>query len=215
MRSIFVGILAGFLLAASPALGGQVSHSDNFSFPLSPGSQILSLPQFDDLGGSLTLSEVILDLDGTVQASVEAENTSAISGNMGVSLTGFLQASGGGLSTTAAIIKLAGPVAVSSTVAPVKGGSDYHDFGLISESGLDSDSLTTGFAPFIGTGNIDLSVLGSAGFSISGVTDSTTWVTGLGASGTATITYIYETPEPATLCLLGFGGLAMLRRRKA
>jgi hypothetical protein len=215
MKSIFVGILASFLLAASPALGVQVSHSENFSFPLSPGNQTLSLPQFDDLGGSLLLSEVVLDLDGTVQANVEAENDSAIAGNMGVSLTGFLQASGSGLSTSAIIMKSAGPVGVTSTIAPIKGGGDYHDFGLISESGSDSDSLTTGFAPFIGTGTINIDILGGAGFSINGVTDSTMWVSGLGASGTATITYIYETPEPATLCLLGLGGLAMLRRRMA
>jgi len=215
-----LGLLAAWvlLLAAGVATAGTMSESHDFEFPLSPNSVSLSFSQFDDNNGMCILQSVTLELEATESARITGENDSSISGNVAVNLSGFLTGNGAGLSTTCLISSSAGPAFLAESDGVPGSGPDFHDFGTLSNSGADSDSLTSGLDAFIGSELIYIDIFGSGGFMLSGVTDSTLSVSDFGAFGQATITYEYECiPEPATLALLAAGalGLAMRRRRRA
>jgi hypothetical protein len=203
---------------------GIVVESVNFSFPLSPGSQPLSIPKFDTLGGTRTLTQVDLKVSGNVEANVTAENDSAISGNMGVDLIGLLKASiPGPLSTTASILQSAGPVAVSGTDGVPGSGPDFVDFGLVSGAGSNSTLTNSGLAAYIGPGFLAGTASGNGGFSITGVTDSTSKITNFQAVGIVNVTYTYTdnagvVPEPASVVIwsglgLSLVGVRWVRRR--
>ena len=216
----FLKVLAASLalssLLGSAASAGIVVENVAFAFPLSPGSQPLSIPKFDTLGGTRTLTQVDLKISGSVEANVTAENDSVISGNMGVDLTGLLKASiPGPLSTTAIILQSAGPVAVSGTDGVPGSGPDFVDFGLVSGSDSSSTSTNSGLAAYIGPGFLAGTASGSGGFSVNGVTSSTIKLSGFQALGDVTVTYTYTdtpgvVPEPASVVIWSVLGLSVV-----
>ncbi|MGD9646284.1 MAG: choice-of-anchor E domain-containing protein [Pirellulales bacterium] len=222
-RVAFVGCVALSLLAlaGSSAIAATVSYNANFSFPLSPGSQGVSVPQWDpSLFPGQKLTQVDLKIAGAIAATVDAENDSAIGGNMGVDLVGLLKVTAPSLSASAGILQSAGPVAVSATDGTAGSGTDFVDFGSVTGSDSASSSLTSGFASYIGAGLVSANVTGNGGFSVTGVSDSTIHVSDFGADGTVTVTYTYSPiPEPTSLALAGLSAvglaLAVWRRRRS
>lgn len=210
-----------FSLTVSAARAATVSYNTGFGFALSPGNQAVALPQWDPaLFPGQTLVSVQLDIDANIGADVTAENDSVAAGNMGVNLTGLAQATSSGLTATAAILQAAGPVAVSGTDGNSGSGPDFVDFGTVSGSDSDSDTIFAGLAAYIGNGTFPATISGNGGFSVSGVSDSTIQVSNFGASGLVTVTYEFvPVPEPASIVLgaLGACGLALVgwRRRRS
>lgn len=205
---------AAVLGMAGLANAATISYSGGFTMDLSPGSDTVNLSQFNPALGTLTA--VTLDLSGSVQAHVTAENDSAIAGSMGVDLTGLLGASGpGSLSTSAGITQSAGPVSVTASDGTADSGGDYVDFGTISGSNSANNTIISGFSAYVGTGTITFNITGNGGFAVNGVSNSTIHVTDFGGDGTAKVTYTYTpVPEPASLGLFAIGGLMMIRRRR-
>jgi len=203
------------LLTATAVASADIESFDTtYAFPLSPGSQTVSLPLFDTMGGTRILEVVELHLYADIEADVTAENDSVLPApDYELSLTGLTTATSqiGSLSATAGIAE-SYPFALDATDGIPGSGPDFHDFGTISESAFDDD-FTFAVAPFEGVGTFDIDVGGSAGFSFSGTTDSTVVISNLGASGTVEVVYTW-TPEPATLSMLVFGGLFAIRRRR-
>ena len=201
--------------SADQAFGGIVVESVPFAFPLSPGSQPLSIAKFDTLGGTRTLTQVDLKIIGSIEAHVTAENDSAIGGNMSVDLIGLLKASiPGPLSTSAGILQSAGPVAVAASDGIPGSGPDFVDFGLLSGAGSNSASTNSGLAAYIGPGFLAGSASGNGGFSINGVTDSTSKITNFQALGTVEVIYTYTdnggvVPEPASVIVWSLLGLSL------
>jgi hypothetical protein len=209
MKNVGLFVMFAVLFSLSvPTLALSTSQTLDFTFPLSPGSQVLSFNQFDESGGC-TLTKVTLTLNANEGAGITAENDSEIPGNMSVQLTGFVTGSGAGLSTSALISIIAGPVAVEPTDGVAGSGPDFHDFGFVSDSDTDSDFIPPGsLAPFIGAGTFDIDIDGQGGFAVSGVTDSTLIVSNFESWGDATVTYEYTcVPEPGTIIMMVLGGL--------
>ncbi len=215
MRTILTCTLV-LLTVTAVASADLEEHSTNYAFPLSPGFQTVSLPEFNTLGGTRVLDFVELCLFADIQADVTVENDSVLDApDYELSLTGLTDATAqvGSLGAGAGIADVWG-VALLATDGNPGSGPDFHDFGTLMSSDFDDD-FTFATGPYEGLGTFDVLVDGSAGFAFNGTTDSTLVVSNLQASGEVKVKYNFHViPEPATLSLLAFGGLMLIRRRR-
>jgi hypothetical protein len=206
------------LLFSSSAHAVPVQYSTSFGFSLSPGNQVVSLPQWDpSLYPGQTLVSVDLKLTANIVASVAAENDSAIGGNLGVNLTGVVGATAPSFSINAIVMTSAGPVAVTASDGVPGSGTDFIDFGALGASDTDSSTIFAGLGSYIGNGTFNTSINGSGGFSVSGVSDSTIQVSDFTSYGSVVVTYeMVPVPEPASVVLgsLGACGLALFAWRR-
>ena len=205
-------------VASTSAMALSISETKSFEFTLSPNSQTLQFDQFYMEGYVLT--GVTLELTATEQANVSCENDDTITAYVTVSLTGFVTGEGaGGLSTSTMMSETSDEVELAPSEAPVGGGADYHDFGLLSDTDSDTDAITSNLSAYIGQGTVDIEISGQGGHAVLGTSDYTLMVDNFKALGDAKITYTYEeitTPEPSTLVMLGssLAGVAFFARRK-
>ncbi len=184
-----------------------------------PGFVGSSLSKFDPLLGTLTkvtltiesitsLNSLIWDNEGGIPTDVSL----GIGASVTVEALGVLSASAMPLQTASAI-----GVAADNDGAPDFSGTD--SFGITSGSASDigdmSSTVSAVLSLFTGPGSFD------AWFS----SVAETFLTSSGGygpaypapgetEGTITVTYDYEIPEPASVLLLGFGGLSIILRRK-
>lgn len=222
MKTSSIAVLAGLAVAVSgsaavAASSNQESQTKPFAFPLSPGNQVLTFDQFDTMGGLRVLKAVELLFSGGMQANVTAENDSALLVNdFGVNMTGFVSVNvnGGLLSGNFGLFDAQGPVMAAASDGVPDSGPDFFDFGLLSDSGNDSD--LSGPAPaWIGLGTFNATVMGSGGFATSGTSDATIKFSNFATQGDVTVIYYYDViPTPGAAALFGLAGLAGLRRRR-
>ncbi|HVZ95126.1 MAG TPA: choice-of-anchor E domain-containing protein [Phycisphaerales bacterium] len=216
----FVITAAVAALAGSAQAGfGQFAEqqSEFFDFALSPGAAVLTFDKFDTMGGTRELVAVEMSFIAKVSAAVDAENDSSIDApNFGVNLAGFVNVNALSLAGTGTV-SLTEFAAVGPTDGVVGSGPDFHDFGLLSQNTSDGDLafLPAELLAFIGPGTFDANVDGSAGFAVTGSTDSTIHTTDFGAAGKVQVVYYYNlVPTPGAAALMGFAGLVGLRRRR-
>ena len=157
--------LAIALTVASMAVASNQELTQTFDITHAPDPQatdwddILSLPQFDTLGGTRTLDSVTVKLDGKIEGAIGVENTSPSSGATITSKLGAnITASGPG-GVNLAVSPASGPfVDVATTFDNVFdfGGTSGFTHPNLAASG--SDSTSPALAPYIGNGNVDFSV---------------------------------------------------------
>jgi hypothetical protein len=215
MKNLIGMVLLTAALAAvnaQTARAAVTTDSGGFGFPLSPGSQVVTLNKFNPALGTLT--GVGLSINGTIQANITAENDSAIGGNMGVNLTGLLNAAAPGVNPVTGILQSAGPVTVSPSDGVPDSGPDFYNFGLLSGTNT-SSAIAGSLAPYIGPGTFNATVNGSGGFSVNGVTSSTIKVSNFEAFGNVTVIYTYVAiPEPGSLAFISVGLVGVIGARK-
>ena len=212
------GVMMGAALAtivAGSAAADTIVQSQDFSFPLSPNSAILSFDQFDSSLGELKSVEILID--GEIGAAVTAENDSILpSPDFSLNISGFMTVD---FSTLSGLILFDETIA-SGGVGPTDGvpgsGPDFFDFGQVGDSGNDGDFEDTDLASYIGGGTIDANVAAAGGFAVFGSTDATINISDFDASGTITVIYDYNPiPAPGAVALLGLAAVAGRRRRRA
>ncbi len=222
MKSCTFVALVGLAIGASgsTALAANTfmeMQSQPYGFPLSPGNQTLFFNQFDDLGGTRVLKGVELQFSGSMQAQVTAENDSALLvNNFGVNMTGFMSVdvNGGLLNGSVGLFDSQGPVIAGASDGVPDSGPDFFNFGLLTDSGNDSDLIAPS-AAWIGGGTFPANIMGSGGFATSGTSDATIKFSDFGGSGNVKVIYYYDVvPTPGAAALFGFAGLAAFRRRR-
>ncbi|QQE12989.1 PEP-CTERM sorting domain-containing protein [Planctomycetota bacterium] len=205
--------LVAALALTGMASAAQITDVASFGFPLSPGTETVQLDQFDDSLG--TLNWIKIEITGKVQSNVTVENDSVLAApDAALEITSNFSAAAP--SSTNVVVAMND--SLSASLDPTDGtkgsGSDFHDYGLIDIEDTNSSVIVMNFAPFVGTGEFDVDVIGSAGFVVSGTTDSSLKVSNLNGMGEVKVTYDYVVPEPASMALIGLGGMLMIGRRK-
>lgn len=213
MRSLLA--VAALAAAAGTASAAVETWNQAWAFPLSPNDATLVFPKFDTLGGTRVLTKVEMLTNSTMTANVTAENDSVIPApGFGVNLSGFVTVAFGSLNGFNALSQGAS-AGVAATDGISGSGPDFHDFGALADSGSGATDTTSGLAAFIAPGTISAFVHGEGGFSVTGSTNSSNNVSNFMGSGDVTINYYWEAvPAPASLALLGMGGLVIGRRRR-
>lgn len=206
-------------LGAAPAAFGGVSalqeivQEREVTVPLVAGEAFFNFDQFDDLGGTRTLEEVVLSFDVVMNADVTAENEAPTAaeffellfdGDVEVLLDGF------NISDTASD---AFGASLAESDGVESSGPDFVDFGVVTLSLAASDSRTSNLDEYLGSGNIDGVLMSVGEFNFSGTTGATISVEEFELLGSVSLTYRYV-PAPGAAALLGFGGIAAARRRR-
>ena len=219
--ALFVAIV--FALFAIPALADVATPTqhETFDFGLSPGSDALTFDQFN-MGPGYTLTGVYMKFYIEIGADITGENDSAeiSSGLVDAAMSGNASATGLGLAANAvfnAAETTPGPLAASDGTPG--SGPDFYDFGFIGDDDTQSDSLNSGLGAFIGAGTFDITVNGSGGYVLTGVSDATLTISDFAAAGYVEIYYTYtenQVPEPTTIIMAGscLAGMVGIVRRK-
>ncbi len=175
----------------------------------------VQLPQFDPSMGTLVKVTLTLDVTttgGTIVHDNEAGSPSDVTLGVGATVEAFAPSA---LTVVAVPLQTdTGSVEADSDAAADFVGDD--SFAIATTSGSDDDTamLLNTFAPYVGTGTFDTVIKNtietflstSGGFGPNDANPGT-------FDGTVTVTYEYI-PEPASLALLGLGGLCLIRRRR-
>ncbi len=209
-RRLVLVLVLSLLLACAPAFADSISYSASFGPTTTSFSTSISLPQFNPSMGTLT--SITFTLDGQTIGSATVTNNSGAAGD-------YLVAIFTSLSLLDPSNNMLASISPAFSQSLTISNGDSKTASGTSLPSTDSATITTGFSPYVGLGDVTFTVAGQGFAAANGPTpysvDSTT-------SGQGKITVTYNTasvvPEPATLALFGSGllalGLLYQRRRE-
>jgi len=228
---IFVAVIAACLGLAVTASADMVSYTASVGATLGNWTRSVSIPKFDPFNpnpaipGSApgTLRGIIFELEAGVSGDAIVENHASTSQPFAVTLGATVTLERPDLTTLVVSIPLVN--SPSQSIGPYDGKYDYTGTDSYTWTGLTATKTETKVAPpptsdlalFTGTGDISLPVKAEADNSYNGHgfdrSKFTTW-----ANANIRVTYLYYTPEPGSLALLGLGlplaGIWFRRRKK-
>ncbi|EIE51286.1 hypothetical protein AL036_09125 [Salipiger aestuarii] len=221
MKYLITAVATSVMLASS-ANALTLSYQDTITDTGTPWLETLKLGKFDSSLGAL--NSVTLSLSGISTGSVGIErNTRALD----IDLTYVYNLGANIYASVAGVAELNVEILPVSNrffvLGPYDGVRDYAGQSGTTYDGFygtdaDAATITSNFAPFLGTDTFDVAVLAIGTSSVEGATNYWAEVSGT-ATATASVIYDYTPtavplPAGAPLLLLGVGGIAMLRRRK-
>ena len=224
MKKWFVLVLAMgvAIILASPVKADFIHQNAHHNFGIDPGASSFGpqyvggfFTQFDNLGGTRILERVTLTYGILASANVAVENEAGYPDMPSMTFTVHL-----GVTPWPSPVDMYNEYTanLAATDGVPGSGPDFYDFGTLSVDGGGGYWETTSDLAWFSSGNPEDEFVfnGSAGFTLGGGPPTALTISDLTASMNASLTYEYSVvPEPATLFLLGLGGLALRRRRRA
>jgi hypothetical protein len=225
------GFVIAFAVLASVSLASAATITQTETFSGIPNfSNDLTFDEFDDLGGTLILNWVRVQLNLNISGgefTLDNDGVGPASGNYEFGANGAITSTDVALLDSAfqpvvatvptlsqGVFSLAGDdgdgLGVYDGTAPdgvvVSGGSySNSDLGFIASSLL---------SQYMGNGTFDITADLTQWTDFGGVSGIEWAVTPVSADGSVVVTYDYSVPEPATMSLLAVGGVAALIRRR-
>lgn len=214
-----LAVTAGLSFAVC-ATADEIMYMDSVMLQSTNYTSSVTVPRFDPSLGELT--KVSFMLNGSVEGSARFESLDAEPAIVEMQLAAELTLQRPDMSTLVVTLPL---VMTSDNADAFDGGIDFGGTSGKSYAGLsgsDSDmamstlaadlALFTGPAFMPGTITLPLTAMGASSGSGAGNL-LLQFMTSAGAE--VKVTYEYRVPEPASLGLLGLGGLTLIRRRRA
>ncbi len=216
MKKFIAG--AAILLFASVSAAAPIEQSISVSLDKTNFSKVLNFNQFDNLGGSLLLQSVSINIDGLLNGTAQAESLDAQASSITTTLNAALSLSGSG--AIGNLLEINVPTVTNFFAATANDGlNDFGGFSGVTYTGLggavSSFVTLTGadvLAFFTGLGSQDLS------FNVNAVSNNTGPGNVLSAfemeaGGVITVTYNSVEQQvvsaPSMAILFGLGAFAV------
>jgi hypothetical protein len=230
-----IGAVLGAALMLALSAGAQAGtlvvgpdFHDNSGLRYDNGATgTFEVPQFDDLGGTRTLTKVTLTVRiNSYGGKHEFDNESFLGDTITLGIGAQVRVKGPDPVLGSRLI--VNPDAVETLTGFATADTDglppdFVGTDALSITGVYATDIRVGsrtdpwdIAPYIGTGNVTFEFDGGTSTSGTRLTDagSDRITTGTNHFDFTTLVEYEYTPEPATLSMLALGGLALLRRRK-
>lgn len=213
-KKIFWLMTIGVMTMASVSSAYVETHSASIATSPTDWTSSITIPKFDPVKG--VLQSIQFDIVGNVEGSAGFENFGPSAATVNIDLQAILRLKRPDNSNIwVTVVSDGGAASVDS----FDGNVDFDGASGItfnSLSGTLTESTTTASASdlalFTGTGNIVLPVTAIGSVAYAGVSNIALFASS-SAGAAIDVTYNYI-PEPASMMLLGMGGLGLLARRK-
>lgn len=214
MNKILLASLGAVVLAGA-SQAASVSYTATVPSSTTDFTSNFNLSQFNPSLGTLT--SIDLKLVGSSTGSIQFESRDASAATITTNLSSTVSASGPANLTVTTLPLNSSSTAVSAYDGVTDfGGTSGRTFNNLTASDTQTTSLNSGFAPYIGNGNVVFTLTANGNSTVSGSGNLVTSIS-QASGGVSTITYNYTpaVPEPASMAVLSIGALGLIRRRNA